>query len=201
MSERDLRDLVGDELPREELERLARVDALLRSVPPPPPTVPRSVAERVRAIPRERSARRRAALALAFAAVLSALSFAVGFFAAGDEGLEERFRVTMRPTANAAGASALIRVGERDEASGNFELELEVSGLRKLPPGGYYVLWLAKDGEYAATCGTFNVGAGETSVYMNVAYDLERYDAWVVTARLPQQRPGARSPWLLRAPI
>ena len=197
----DVRDLVGDEVPPEELERLRRVDALLRSVPAAPPTVPRSLADAVRAIPSGRRRRSRVALALAFAAALVALSFAAGFFAGRGEDLDERYRVAMEPTRNAAGASAVVRVGEPDEETGNVELELEVSGLPKLPKGGYYVLWLAKDGEYAATCGTFNVAEGETSVYMNVSYDLQRYDAWVITAQVPGRPADAPRPWLLTAPI
>ena len=47
----------------------------------------------------------------------------------------------------------------------------------------YYVLWLAKDGEYAGTCGTFDV-SGRTTVDMTASYDLREYDAWVIsTAR------------------
>ena len=205
MSERprEFRDLVGSDVPPEELARLERVDALLRSAPPPPAAIPRSLTEGVREIPRarERRAPRRLVAALAFAALLSLASFALGLLAGGEEGLDERLRVTMEATPHARGAVAVIRVGEKDEESGNYELELEVSGLRELPEGGYYALWLAKDGEYAATCGTFRVGEDETSVYMNVAYDLERYDAWVVTAYLPDEPPDAERPWLLTASI
>jgi hypothetical protein len=57
------------------------------------------------------------------------------------------------------------------------------------------VLWLAKDGKYAGTCGTFNVGAGTTTVDMTVSYRLSDYDAWVIS----QPKDGA--PWLLSARI
>ena len=49
----------------------------------------------------------------------------------------------MEATESAPGASALIRLGEARE-DGNWTLELETAGLPELPPGGYYVLWLAQ---------------------------------------------------------
>ncbi len=204
MSEpRDLRDLIGDDVPDDERERLERTDALLRSVPAPPASVPPPLTDAVLGIPRERPARRRRRLAaaFAFAAVVSAALFGLGYWAAGERGVDEEYRVAMRATEDARGASALIRIGERDEESGNVTLELDVSGLPKLPEGGYYALWLAKDGRYAGTCGTFGVAEDETTVSMNVSYDFERYDAWVITAYLPNEPLDAERPWLLHAEI
>lgn len=199
----DLHELLGDDLPDDERRRLERTDAVLRSVPAPPASVPHALDEGVRAIPRETPARggRRVAVALAFAAVVAAALFGLGYWAGGDRGVEARYSVAMRATEEARGASALIRVGERDEETGNITLELDVSGLPKLPEGGYYALWLAKDGRYAGTCGTFGVGEGETTVSMNVSYDFDEYDEWVITAYLPDEPPDAERPWLLRARI
>jgi hypothetical protein len=196
----DLRDLVGgDDLTPEELERLRRVDTLLRRVPPPPAEVPQALTQAVAQLPLPAASlftRRRAALALAFAAAVAALAFGVGRWTAGED-FDARLSVPMDATEHAPGATALIRVGERD-ASRNWMLELDVSGLPKLPPDGYYVLWLAKDGEYAATCGTFSVGEGETTVRMTVSYRLSDYDAWVITAH---SQDDEDPPWLLRARI
>jgi hypothetical protein len=195
----DLGDLIGDDLTPEERERLARADALLRRVPPPPGEVPQGLTQAVAQLPLFKPSlltRRRAVLALAFAAALAALAFAAGRWTAGDE-FDARLSVPLEATEHAPGAIGLIRVGERDDASGNWTLELDVSGLPRLPPADYYVLWLAKDGEYAATCGTFSVGEGETSVRMTVSYRLREYDAWVITARSGEDD----SPWLLRATI
>jgi hypothetical protein len=199
---RDLRELIGNDLPDEERERLERTDALLRSVPAPPASVPRPLSDAVLGIVRERPARgrRRVAAVLAFAAVVAA-ALGLGYWTGAEVGVDEEYRVVMRATDEARGASALIRVGERDEESGNVTLELDVSGLPKLPEGGYYALWLAKDGHYAATCGTFGVGEDETTVSMNVSYDFERYDAWVITAYLPNEPLDAERPWLLHAEI
>ena len=200
MSEpRDLRELLGEDVPAEELEELRRVDALLRSVPPPP-QVPDSLDRAVMqlAAPTRRWTRRRGAGALALAAALSALFFGVGFWVGGDD-FETRATIPLEATASAASAHGVIRLGEHE--NGNIGIEIEVVGLKPLPERGYYVLWLAKDGEYAATCGSFNVDeAGSADVYMNASYPLEDYDEWVITAHLPG-RPPEEAPWLLRAPV
>jgi hypothetical protein len=88
----------------------------------------------------------------------------------------------MVPTTSAPGAAAVVQVGERDESSGNVELLVDVSGLPELDPDDYYALWLERDGEWAATCGYFAVGEGETSVRMTVSYDFRDFDAWVISA-------------------
>jgi hypothetical protein len=197
----DLRELVGDDLPPEELERLRRADALLRRVPPPPADVPQALTQAVARLPLAAPSlftRRRAALALALAAVVAALAFGVGRWTADDDGFGTSASIRMEATEHAPGATGLVRLGERDDASGNWMLELDVSGLPKLPPGQYYILWLAKNGEYAATCGTFSVGEGETTVRMTVSYRLRDYEALVITAHSQNE---ANSPWLLRASV
>ena len=199
---RDLRDLVGENVSAEERERLARIDALLRTVPPPP-EVPSSLTRAVAQVARPVESpwtRRRLAGSVALAAALAAVFFGLGTRVGGGDGFDERMRVSMQPLPAARGAAAEIRVGERD-ASGNWTIELDVSGLPKLPEGGSYVLWLAKDGEYGATCGYFTVGTGTTTVRMNAAYSLADYDAWVITAHLPNQPRGAETPWLLQASV
>lgn len=197
---RDIRDLVGDDVPEEELAELARVDALLRSVPPPTPEVPATLTRAITG-PRSTSWRpRRLAIAVGIAAALAALSFGVGSWLSGGDDFDARGTIPMQATDNARGASALIRLGP-PKGGGNWELELETEGLPKLPEGGYYVLWLSKDGDYAATCGTFAVGSGKTTVRMNAPYRLADYDAWVVTAVVPGQDEGADPPWLLKADI
>lgn len=202
MSERDVRDLVGDDVPEAELTELARVDALLRSVPPPASEVPGTLTRAVTG-PRPGSTGRRRgrlAAAVALAAALAALSFGVGTRLTGGADFDARGTVPMEATDDARGASALIRLGPA-QGGGNWELELETEGLPKLPEGGYYVLWLSKNGEYAATCGTFAVGSGTTTVRMNAPYRLADYDAWVVTAVVPGQKDDAEPPWLLKAEI
>jgi hypothetical protein len=195
----DFRELVGEDLPPEELERLRRADALLRAVPAPPPHVPHSLTQSVARVA-ERSvtpwSRRRLALGIALAAALAAAAFGLGRWTDNGD-FETRFAVPMQPTESARDAAAVIRVGARDEESGNWELELDVSGLPDLPEGEFYYLWLAKDGEWEASCGTFSVGEEDTTVHMTVSYRLSDYDTWVVS----RLQDDGESPWLLRAPI
>jgi hypothetical protein len=188
----DFRDLVGENLtPEEELE-LLRVDKILRSVPGPAPEVPGSLTRRVERIGTTTPlwTRRRVALAVALAASLAALFFGVGRWV--DRGFDSRETVHMVARAGAPQASAEIKLGPRDEDTGNWKLELVVDGLPHLGGNDYYVLWLAKDGEYAGACGTFDVN-GRTTVDMTASYHLSEYDTWVIS----RSRPGA--PWLLSA--
>ena len=199
----DLRELVGDDLPPGEVDRLRHVDALLRSVTAPPEP-PASLTAAVAAVP---GARRptlwrptRAFAAVAVAAAVALLAFAAGTRIGGGDGFDQRAAIAMEPGRAAPRAEATIRVGEPD-AHGNWPLRLEVRGLKPLPRGGYYALWLAKDGEYAATCGSFRIGDGETEAEWTVSYPLREYDTWVVTAYLPEEPPDKRRPWLLQADV
>ena len=193
----DLRELVGRDLPPEELEELSRVDGLLRSVPAPPHDVPASLTQAVAAVPLKRAApsRRRFAVAVAFAAVLAALAFGIGRWTADD--FSSDYTVSFAPTADAPGAAAVVDVGERDPDSGNVELVLAVSGLPRTPDGEFYALWLERDGEWAATCGYFSVGKGETTVRMTVSYRFRDFDAWIISSG----ERGDEPPPLLAAEI
>ena len=202
MSERrpaDLNELVGDGIPEAELAELRRVDALLRTVPAPP-ELPDNLSAPVREAPRPARlwTPRRALAAVAFAAVLSALFFGLGTRVGGD-GFSERYAVPMQGTFEAPAVSAVIRLGDPD-ADGNRPVRLEATGLEPLPDGGYYVLWLEKDDEYAGTCGTFAVAEGETRAEWTVSYNLADYDAWVVSARVPGDE-AADAPRILEAEI
>jgi hypothetical protein len=194
----DIRELVGEDVPEDQLGELRRVDAVLRSVPGPPPHVPPRLTQAVTAltVPAPFWSRQRIAVAVALAAALAAGFFGVGRMTSGAD-VEARATVPLRATQAAPEAAAVIEVGELDESSGNWELVLEVSGLPKLPENRYYSLWLEKDGEYAATCGTFNVGEGTTTIRLTVSYRLSQYDAWVISEHDDNGRP----PQLLRADV
>jgi hypothetical protein len=186
----DLNELVGTDLTPEELDRLRGVDAALRSVPAPPHDVPARLTAAVAEVPladQRRGRRGRIALALAFAAALVAASFGIGHWAGSR--FETAYTVDMAPTANAPGAEAAIRVGERDEGSGNVELLVDVAGLPLLDPDESYALWLERDGEWAATCGYFAVGEGETTVRMTVSYDFRDFDTWVISESTRREEP------------
>jgi hypothetical protein len=194
MTERpDFKELVGGDLGPDERADLERVDSLLRAAGPPPAEIPSSLTRRVERIgARPIWTWRRTGLALALAASLAALFFGIGRWTNGNSP-HYRFAVPLKATTSAPKASGVIKVGDRDPNTGNWKLQLNVAGLPKLSGGDYYVLWLAKNGQYAGTCGTFNVGNGRTTVDMTVSYRLKDYDAWVVS------RHEDSAPWLLLA--
>lgn len=195
----DIRELIGDDVPDEQVDELRRVDRLLRSVPAPPSQVPARLTQAVASLtlPTPFWSRRRMAVAVALAAALAAGFFGIGRLTS-DPGVDARATVPMHATEAAPEAAAVVQVGERDAKSGNWELILEVTGLPKLPGERYYTLWLEKDGEYAATCGSFNVGEGTTTVRMTVSYRLSQFDAWVISEHADDTGP---EPHLLRANV
>jgi hypothetical protein len=195
MTERpDFEELVGGALSPDERADMERVDRLLRAAGPPPAEIPTSLTRAVERIGTQRAlwTRRRVALALALAASLAAVFFGVGRWTDSNS-THYRASIAMRAASSVPNASALIKLGKR-EPSGNWHLELQVDGLPRLPEDRYYVLWLAKDGRYAATCGGFNV-KGHTVVDMTASYRLSDYDSWVISEAEPD------SPWLLTAKI
>jgi hypothetical protein len=185
----DFRELVGD-LPEEERARLERVHELLIAAGPPPELPPALVEpdldprdENVEFLPR-----RRAGLVLGIAAAVGVAAFLGGFLAGrAKEPFPKVFEVPMQGTAQAANASATIQVGKADEA-GNWPLKVVVRGLKPLPKGQYYEMFLTKGTDKrAATCGTFRVIQSGDSVRLNAPYNFRRFDGWVVTL----ERPGS----------
>ncbi len=199
---RELRDLVGD-VSAEELEQLREIDALLRTVSSPPPPLPAGLAHppAQRRLPVRWLSPARLALAAGLVAALALVSSAAVLWLEAQDDFDVRAEVALEATPNAPDAAGELRLGERD-ASGTWPLELTVSGLRELPPGDFYVLWLAKDGKYAGTCGSFRVTGGKTTHRWDVAYRLHDYDEWVISARHPGLPTDPRlHPWLLHARI
>ncbi len=189
----DFDDLLdGEELTRDERERLRRAHDLLLQAGPPaelPPALadPPSPRASVTFLPR----RRRMATVLVAAALLL-LAFGTGYLVAdrGRSSAEVAYSVQMRGTSAEPTARASLLVLDKDEA-GNWPMVLKVSGLRELPRGGYYGLYLTKAGKLGPECGTFLVHGRTTTVRLNVAYHLREFDGWVITKRLPGRKaPG-----------
>jgi hypothetical protein len=186
----DFRELVGDDLPDEERARLERVHELLVAAGPPPELPPALVEphldprdENVQFLPR-----RRAGLVLGIAAAVGVAAFLGGFLAGRTkEPFSQVFAVHMQGTAQAANASATIKVGKADEA-GNRPLKVVVRGLKPLPKGQYYEMFLTHGHKAAASCGAFRVVHSGDSVRLNAPYNLRRFDGWVVTL----ERPGSQ---------
>ncbi|HSC48738.1 MAG TPA: anti-sigma factor [Gaiellaceae bacterium] len=178
-------ELVGaEDLTPEEAARLERVHDLLVAAGPPPELPPR-LADPTPA-PREDSPvaflpRRRAGLALALAAALALVTFVGGFIAGQHRGKQfaTRYTVPMRGTAFASNASAVIKIGS-DDSNGNWPLKVVVHGLKQLPKGQFYEMYLTRHGKAVATCGTFRLTSGD-SVQLNAPYNLRNYSGWIVT--------------------
>ena len=174
MSEpRDLRDLIGDDVEPDELERLQRIHALLEQAGPPP-ELPPSLAHApeppsARVIPFPRRYRY---TALAAAAIAAVSLFGMGYLVAGGPDPKPVETLTMRGN---GGATAELALFANDEA-GNWPMEIRVSGLSP----GSYELWLTRGGELAARCGAFLVAGGETTVPLNAPFKLREFDGWVV---------------------
>lgn len=171
----DFDELVGMELPARERQRLLKVHELLLEAGPPP-----DVADETRVV-ELRPQRRRRGVLLALAAALALAAFAVGT-AVGERsaGRTVDFEEAMSGTAAAPEAAATLVVYEIDGA-GNWPMEIEVEGLPPAASGRAFEVWLTKDGEPVALCGSFRTDAsGSASVPMNAPYKFKEFDGWVV---------------------
>ena len=171
----DLRERLGGDVPLDELERLREVDALMRSVPAPPP---RSDVRPL--VPRRRRPGRVAALAAA-AAVLLVLAFAAGALVRGGDGFDTEASVALAPgAAGPAGATGELRMAGPDN-HGNRALELDVRGLPERR--AVYALGIARPDGGMWRCGTFTTGTGAATVRMTVPYPIAEDATWVVSSR------------------
>jgi hypothetical protein len=193
----DFRELVGEDLPEEERARLERVHDLLVAAGPPP-ELPPSLAEPTTEGPGAVVPflpRRRIGAAIGLAAAVGLVAFVGGFIAGrtGDQ-FTKTFEVPMRGTTLAPGASATIQVGKLDE-SGNWPLKVMVRGLKPLPKGSFYEMYLSRKSRPVATCGTFTITRPTATVRLNAPYNLRTYDGWIVTR---QTEAGGSHPVVLR---
>jgi hypothetical protein len=191
----DFDELVGSGVEPGERERLRAVHDLLVLAGPPPELSPGLEAGPTLAVTLSRPRRRvrRRAMLLAAAIVVLLLAFFGGYLA-GNRGGGLAAGTTLRLSGTAAAPAALasLRI-EPADAAGNWPMRLAVTGLPKMPPHGYYEVFLVRNGKIYASCGTFVAGgAGESvSVQLNAPYELEHGDTWVVTKQMPgRPAPG-----------
>jgi hypothetical protein len=193
----DFDDLVGPDVPPEEQDRLRRAHELLVQAGPPAELGPE-----LEAVPwpeealsplglTRRSNRKRSPLLLAAAiATAGLLGFVVGQgTGSSSKSIDVQRVVKLMGTDLAAQGRATLEIGNQD-GNGNWPMVLHVTGLRSMPKGGYYDLYLSRGGKPIALCGTFNVRPGVTVVRMNAAYQLKRFDGWIIT----RQEPGQHEP-------
>jgi hypothetical protein len=206
-------DVVGEDVPPAEQERLQRVHDLLVTAGPPPELSPEleQVAWPEEALAplgltRRAGTRKRSPFLLAAALVtVAAAAFLLGQATSGTSrnSIDAQRVVELQGTGLDRDALATLELGDRD-SQGNWPMVLHVSGLQPLPEGGYYDLYLTRNGKPIALCGTFNVDhRGNATVPLTAAYTLDHFDrnGWVVTRQIPPNhkpteivlRPGPAS--------
>jgi hypothetical protein len=193
--EPDFDELVGLDVEPGERERLRRVHELLLQAGPPPELSPEIESGPTLAMTLGRPPRqiRRRVLLLAAAIVVVALAFLGGYLAGNrGGGLASAQTLRLAGTRIAPAALASLRIEPVDEA-GNWPMQLNVTGLPKMPPHGYYAVFLVRNGKIYAPCGTFVVAGADrgTSVHLNAPYQIHAGDSWVVTKQMPgRKEPG-----------
>jgi len=192
----DFDELVGEDLAADERARLRGVHDLLVAAGPPaelPPVLERapSVGGSVHFL-----ANRRRGAVLLLAAALAAAAFGGGFLAGavtnGGGTKRATVLIPMHGTAAVPNARASIALLTADKA-GNWPMRFTVQGLPQLPRGGYYELYVTKDGRITASCGVFNVHGGRTTVSLNAPY-TKGFNGWIVTKHLPGRPDVATRP-------
>lgn len=191
----DFDELVGQDVPTEERERLRRTHELLVRAGPPPELSPE-----LDTVPwpdeslqplwqrRKKPVTQRPLLIAAVLATAVLVGVALGRASnpTSDReaaGLDVTRSVQLSGTKLDPDALATLHLGSRDR-DGNWPMVLRVRGLDDLGEGGYYDLYLTRDGEPVVLCGTFNArGNHEVVIRLTAAYDLSRFDknGWVVT--------------------
>jgi hypothetical protein len=189
-------DLVDDDMPSAERERLERMHDLLVTAGPPPELTPELAAGPTLAMSlaiRRRVGRQRRIALLAAAIALLAIAFVAGYTAGNNSGSAGGHALRLSGTKAAPGALASLVIKDAD-AAGNWPMQLSVTGLPPLPQHGYYEVYLTRHGKPFAPCGVFVVKSkgAATSVSLNAPYRLQKGDNWVVTRHLPgTSEPGA----------
>jgi hypothetical protein len=190
-------DLVGADVPPGERARLQRVHELLVQADPPPELSPE-----LDAVPwpdealsprahRPGRPRRRSWLGLAAAAAAIALiAFVIGEGRGNQtSSFPTAHKLVMHGTKLAPHAQATIAVGSPGR-DGNWPMLVDVIDLPPAPSGGYYMLWLSRNGKPIAPCGSFNTASAhsETVVRLGAAYSFSGINGWIVTREAPGKR-------------
>ena len=201
----DFDELIGEEVSGAERERLRVAHAFLVAAGPPPELPPELEAGptlRMTLSRRPREFRRRATLLLAAAIAVAAVfigGYAVGNHNGGGTGVAVERTLQLQGNALAPRALASLTL-QREDASGNWPMLLNVTGLPAPPPHGYYTVWLVRNGKPWAPCGGFLSRGPDQPVVVSLTapYDLHQGDSWVVTLWTPGTRGAGRT---VRTPL
>lgn len=181
----DFDELIGADVAGAERERLLAVHTALVEAGPPPelPATLLDVPEpgKVSAL-RKQTAPRKFAL-LAAAVILLGVAFTIGF-ATGQKNSATGTPVkTIELSGTAKTPHAEGTLDVQRQVSGNVPMTLEVSGLPRVAAPEYYVVWLVRNGQRFAPCGTFVVSQPARPLTLNLTapYALEKGDTWIVT--------------------
>lgn len=175
-------DLVEDDVTGAERARLEHVHELLVAAGVPPELSPRLEAGPTLAMtlgkPTAPRGRRVALLAAAIA--ILAAAFLLGYLA-GNRGGGLATAQTLHLTGTHAAPSALASLQILpSDTSGNWPMKLTATGLPKLGREWYYEVFLVRNGQIYAPCGSF-VSNGTADVTLNAPYKLQPHDTWLVT--------------------
>lgn len=186
----DFDELVGPEVDPAERARLRNVHDMLLLAGPPAELSPEIEGGPTLAMTLHRPKRRRGHRTLLLAASIAALAVVfLGGYIVGNgngNGLDAGKTLSLHGTKAAPDALASLRIQPVD-AAGNWPMQISVTGLPKLPPHGYYTVYLMRDGKPWAPCGFFVVKSPThgISVWLNAPYKLKQGDSWVVTKQMP----------------
>ena len=186
----DFDELIGPDVEHDERERLRTVHHLLIQAGPPAELSPEIEAGPTLAMSLQRPPRRagRRIALLAAAVAVGTAAFLAGYVTGNGkgDGLSAGRTLSLVGTKAAPGALASLRIQPADP-SGNWPMLITVTGLPKLPPDGYYTVYILRNGKPWAPCGTFVVAGRDrgATAWLNAPYELRRSDTWVVTKQLP----------------
>ena len=186
-------DLIDESVVGPERERLRRTHDLLIEAGPPeelPPHLEAGPTLAMTLAKEKKPVRRRVALLAATVALLAA-AFLLGYLAGNrGGGLARAETLNLVGTKAAPQALASLRVLPAD-TSGNWPMKLSATGLPKLGPKQYYVVYLERKHKIYAPCGSFVANGDAVDVTLNAPYRLKPSDTWVVTKKTwGDRKPG-----------
>jgi hypothetical protein len=185
-----LDDLIGDETPGAERQRLQRVHELLLEAGPPPELSPELEAGPKLGTTLGRQRRRKPRALLLLAAAMTVFIVFLAGYGAGSHGSGKSgdpvLTQALKGTSIAPQAEGALQVWSSKDGN-NWPMTLSVVDLPSLPPHIYYEVYLVRNGKPWGSCGSFRIGSSGSArgvtVTLTAPYPLQQGDSWVVTRR------------------